>query len=192
MGMYRDRYGLEGREGVKCKVLEVKGGGVLLEEGAEGANFVGVIFLAVITDRIMTERAIQDQLDMTGWKVCGGHVYVTGGTVRFFDCHFGDSMIVMPFTDQVMTGADVLVAAGSVFLTGCTFTNTMLFCNYAGAGWHVATLGGTTVLTWCTIQWQSIAMSMYVAGMVIFTGGGVTILTGKDFRYVSVVMNFIA
>jgi len=50
MGMYRDRYGLEGREGVKCKVLEVKGGGVLLEEGAEGANFVGVIFRPVITE----------------------------------------------------------------------------------------------------------------------------------------------
>jgi len=191
MGMYRDRYGLEGREDVKSKVLEVKGGGVLLEEGAEGANFVGVIFLAVMTDQAMTERAFQDQLDMTGWRVYGGHVYVTGGTVRFFNCHFWDSMILMPFTDQVMIGADVLVVAGSVFLTGCTFTNTMFFCNYGGAGWHVATLGGTTVLTWCTIQWQSIAMSMYVAGMVIFTGGGVTILTGVDFRFVSVVMNFM-
>ena len=28
----------------------------------------------------------------------------------------------------------------------------MLFCNYANAGWHVATLGGSTVLTFCTIQ----------------------------------------
>jgi len=191
MGMYRDRYGLEGREDIKSKVLEVKGGGVLLEEGAEGANFVGVIFLAVMTDQAMTERAIQDQLDMNGWRIYGGHVYVTAGTVRFFNCHFWDSMIWMPFTDQVVIGGDVLVVAGNAFFTGCTFTNTMLFCNYGGAGWHLATLGGNSVLTWCTFQWQSIAMSMSVAGMVIFTGGGVTILTGVDFRFVSVVMNFM-
>lgn len=48
MGMYRDRYGLEGREGFGTKVLEVRGGAVMLEPGALGANFVGVVFLMVV------------------------------------------------------------------------------------------------------------------------------------------------
>ena len=56
MGMERDRYGLEGREDIKSKVLEVRGGGVLLEAEAEGASFVGVVFLAVMTDAEMTQR----------------------------------------------------------------------------------------------------------------------------------------
>ena len=83
------------------------------------------------------------------------------------------------------------VVAGNVFFTGCTFTTTMLLCNYASAGWNIATLGGTTVVTFTTFQWQSLAMSMAVAGMVLFTGGGATVLTGVDFRFVSPLMNFM-
>lgn len=51
MGMYRDRYnGMEGAgEGLAAtQVLEIKGGGVMLEPGAEGANFVGVVFLMLV------------------------------------------------------------------------------------------------------------------------------------------------
>ena len=48
MGMYRTRYGLEGREGMGTQVLEIRGGGAMLEPGAEGAEFLGVVFLMVV------------------------------------------------------------------------------------------------------------------------------------------------
>lgn len=51
MGMYRERYGLEGREGLGTQVLEVRGGAVMLEPGAEGAKFVGVVFLMVVSEQ---------------------------------------------------------------------------------------------------------------------------------------------
>ena len=54
--------------------------------------------------------AIQDTANLTGWRMYGGHVYVAAGTVSFLNCHFWDSMILMPFTDVVAFGADVLVS----------------------------------------------------------------------------------
>jgi hypothetical protein len=48
MGMYRERYGLEGRKGLGTQVLEIRGGSVMLEAGAEGADFLGVVFLMVV------------------------------------------------------------------------------------------------------------------------------------------------
>lgn len=61
------------------------------------------------TDAEMVNMAIQDTLNLSGWRIYGGHVYVAAGTVRFLNCHFWDSMILMPFTDVVAFGADVLV-----------------------------------------------------------------------------------
>lgn len=59
----------------------------------------------------MVNVAIQDTLNLAGWRIYGGQVYVAAGTVHFLNCHFWDSMILMPLTDVVAFGADVLVRA---------------------------------------------------------------------------------
>lgn len=64
------------------------------------------------TDEAMVNVAIEDTANLSGWRIYGGHVYVAAGTVRFLNCHFWDTMVIMPLTDVVAFGGDVLVSEG--------------------------------------------------------------------------------
>lgn len=64
-----------------------------------------------MTDADSVQMVVADQAKLNGWRIYGGHVYVgTAGPVSFLNCHFWDSMLVMPLTDVVAVGADVLVS----------------------------------------------------------------------------------
>ena len=110
--------------------------------------------------------------------------------MTFFGCKFWDSTLLLPFTDQVSIGGDVLVVGGNAFFTGCIFTSTMIFGNFGGAGRNVAVLGGNAIFTFCVIQAQGLAEAANGAGQVLFVGGGTMIMTGMDLRFAAPILLF--
>ncbi len=120
-GETRDRYGLEGMD-LASQVVEIRGGAVAVEPGALGANFVGVVFMAVANTPESVTNAIVSTLNFVGGRIYGGHVFMAVGNKNFFGCNFWDTVLIIPLTDQVSIGGDVLVVAGNVFFTGCIFT----------------------------------------------------------------------
>jgi len=53
-------------------------------------------------------------------------------------------VLIIPLTDQVSIGGDVLVVGGNVFFTGCIFTASMIFGNFGGLGFNVGVLWAGT------------------------------------------------
>jgi hypothetical protein len=70
-GQTRDRYGLEGLN-LDSQVTEIRGGAVAVELGALGANFVGVVFIAMATSLESVQNAIQVTMNLSGGRVYGG------------------------------------------------------------------------------------------------------------------------
>lgn len=89
----------------------------------------------------------------------------------FVGCVFWDTTILLPFTDQVTIGGDVLVLGGVVNMVGCFFFATLLFAEYAGTGFTITVLGGTVILTGTIITAQGIWISAAGAGFVFMIGG---------------------
>lgn len=52
-------------------------------------------------------------------RVYGGHVFIGGGTLQFIDCMFWDFELLIPFTDRLRIGGDVLVRAGVCVCCQC-------------------------------------------------------------------------
>jgi hypothetical protein len=188
-GITRNRYGLEGLH-LASQVTEIRGGAVSVEPGAMGANFSGVVFLAVATSANSVQKAVEDTLNFMGGRVYGGHVFVASGTVNFFGCRFIDKSIVLPLTDQIAIGGDVLVVGGHVFFTGCAFSAARAFGGYSGLGMQVAALGGHLVMTYCTIESVSVAAIADGAGHALFISDGTMVLTGVDFRFAAATLLF--
>jgi hypothetical protein len=97
-------------------------------------------------------------------------------TPDFVGCVFWDTTILLPFTDQVTIGGDVLVLGGVVNMVGCFFFSTVLFAEYMGAGFTITVLGGTVILTGTIITAQGILISAAGAGFVFMIGGESSIL----------------
>jgi hypothetical protein len=72
----------------------------------------------------------------------------------------------------------------------CTWTGTLLFGNFGGAGFNVAVLAGISLFLGCILQAQSIMSSLNGVGQCFFVGGGVMVIVGMDFRYVTAGLNF--
>lgn len=177
--------------GVTGKILETRGGSVAIEQGASGANFEGVIFLSVANSWESVQEAIQATYTGMGGRTYGGHIFIAGGSVKFTNCHFWTTAILLPLTDQFSLGGDILMLAGTLTVTACTFTSTTMFGSLAGAGMVVGILGGVGVFTFCVIQESIIANHSSGPGQTILVGGGVQIITGMDFRLVAVVLAFV-
>lgn len=54
-----------------------------------------------------------------GLRVYGGHVFIGGGTLQFIDCMFWDFELLIPFTDRLRIGGDVLVRGGVCVFVCC-------------------------------------------------------------------------
>jgi hypothetical protein len=70
-GQTRDRYGLEGLH-LDSTVTEIRGGAVAVELGALGANFVGVVFIAIANIPESVQDAIEATMALAGGRVYGG------------------------------------------------------------------------------------------------------------------------
>ena len=73
--------------------------------------------------------AIQQTLNLIGFRIWGGHVLMSGGTVTFNGCIFYDLELLTPFSDRIYFGGDVLVRAMFVCLFVCLCLP--LLCVYA-------------------------------------------------------------
>lgn len=57
------------------------------------------------------EAAIDDTRNGVGIRLYGGHILVATGEVNMLNCHFWDLAILLPLTDIVAIGGDLLVRA---------------------------------------------------------------------------------
>jgi hypothetical protein len=79
----------------------------------------------------------------------------------FFNCHFWDTVLLLPFTDQVIIGGDVLVVAGTAQFLACTFTGTLVFGNVGGLGTNVAVIGGLAAFVGVAMNLWAVAVGNY-------------------------------
>jgi hypothetical protein len=89
----------------------------------------------------------------------------------FFNCHFWDTVIFAPFTDQLVIGGDVLIVAGSANFLACTFTSSAAFVNIGGAGFNVAVIGGVASFVGVSMQMWGGVVGNYGLGTNFFVGG---------------------
>jgi len=61
------------------KVNEIRGGSAMIEEGALGGRFTGVIFIDDPDVEKAIERNIQRTIGREVYRIYGGHVFVAGG-----------------------------------------------------------------------------------------------------------------
>lgn len=155
-------------------VIDIRGGGVSVEAGAEGARFVGVVFLAVQNTPESVAAAMEATARGVGSRVWGGHVFVAAGRVDFIFCHFWDTAILVPLTDQLIFGGDVLVVAGEARFDGCSFTQTTIFGSAIAVGAMTAVFGGNCFYDFCTAQSTGVATSIHGVGQAMFVGGAYT------------------
>lgn len=98
-------------------IYEVKGGSVLLEQGAIGGFFYGVVFLGVEDDVESVVEAVEDTMAGHGSYIYGGQVFMVGGTLKMVDCIFYESSIMYAFTDQVRIVVVVVTVVVVVVVT---------------------------------------------------------------------------
>jgi hypothetical protein len=89
----------------------------------------------------------------------------------FVNCNFWDTSILVPFTDQLIIGGDVLIVAGTVNMFLCAFTGTTGFANLGGVGLNVAVLGGMASFVGVAINQWGLALANYGLGTNFFVGG---------------------
>lgn len=58
----------------------------------------------------VVQVAIEDTMNAVGFRLYGGHVLVATGEVNMLNCHFWDLGILLPLTDVVAVGGDLLVS----------------------------------------------------------------------------------
>jgi hypothetical protein len=88
---------------------------VAVEQGAAGANFEGVIFLSVANTPESVQSAITATLQGIGGRIYGGIIFIAAGSVSITNCHFWSTSILLPVTDQIVVGGDILMISGELF-----------------------------------------------------------------------------
>ena len=89
----------------------------------------------------------------------------------FLSCRFYDIDILIPLTDILFVGGDVLVLAGEATFTGCAVYETMGLASVGTIGYNFAVFGGVAIFTWCRILSVGITQQLAGAGTAVFVGG---------------------
>jgi uncharacterized membrane protein YvlD (DUF360 family) len=95
-------------------------------------------------------------------------------TADLWNCHIYDSVLLLPLTDQLVFGGDMLVVAGSVTIVSTSFTSNIYFGSYGGVGLTVAVLGGVVQCVASAFISNGVALSNHGPGTVIFVGGKIS------------------
>jgi len=96
-----------------------------------------------------------------------------------------DFELVIPFTDRVRIGGDVLILAGYATFTSCVWSCTTFFGIDVGAGLDVTIFGGVAIFTFCHIQINNLLACTATVGQVTCIVGGVTVFTGCSVAFFS-------
>lgn len=141
-------------------------------------------------------------------RIYGGHVFIGGGRLTFVNCMFWDFELLIPLTDRLRIGGDVLVReavyvrfdahacgrtfesrhlpsicltqilAGDATFTGCFWACTTWFGVDDGAGLNIAIFGGVQTFTFCHLMINNLVAVTATAGQNTFVAGGVAVFTG--------------
>lgn len=150
------------------------GGSVYIEAGGRG-NFLGCIF----TNADPENPAILIAPNLSrAVRVFGGQLYIAGGIVTVTLCHFWVMQPGVLLREVYLMGAEILLGAGVLVVSGSTFTNSQIFLNVVGCSAFIAQLGGALVASGCTFTVNTGVLHASGAGISNFLGGGVAIYSG--------------
>jgi hypothetical protein len=104
-------------------------------------------------------------------RVYGLHIFVAGGDLDVTLCHFWNSAILLPVTDQIVYGGDTMVLGGNVQFISVMHTSTCYFQELAVFGANVYVAAGTATFIFTTVQVQNLFSVAAGPGQVYMVGG---------------------
>ncbi|GAB5037319.1 pectin lyase fold virulence factor [Nannochloropsis oceanica] len=164
-------------------VLEVRGGSILFEPGAEGGSFVGIYFVGEEPSAASVEKAINQSLGRVSIRVYGGRIFMAGGRISFTGCLFFDIELLSPITDRIRFGDDIFMLRGEAYFTGCLWIYTTFIGLDIGLGLNFSIWGGLVVIQFSTIILNNLASLTAVAGQIFFQSSGCLVLTGVEVMF---------
>lgn len=99
------------------------------------------------------------------------HIFVAGGDLTVTLCHFWNAAVLMPVTDNIMYGGDVMVLGGNAQFISVLHTSTYYFQEMAAFGMMVYVAAGTSTHIFCSVQMQSLFSVIAGPGQTFMVGG---------------------